>query len=546
MTSIIDSISVCITFSIAILLLLTYAQKRKSEQLSRFRGLMGWIFLWLVFNLVLKISHNHTVVLYSLRATFFTSTIMVYALMRFSLCFPEKIAPRSRLLEPIMRILMFIIGIISISDFVVDDYSLKGTLVLAQYHSGYYAYLAYIAFVYTLIIYFLLTQYRLSSRLKRLQSKFLFVGAITSMIAISTIDLLIPLITHSNTAANFGPYGIIFLVVCAFIAITRHHLFETKVLLSELWAFLLIIIILVWLFVNFSLGNLFGFLLVLSICTLFIKSVLSEAEKEEKLEKANNQLAKDKERLIEVDKLKDDFISMASHELNTPISAIKGYLSMVLVEKLGGEIPEKAQGYLETVFQSAQRLSAMVNDLLNVSRIESGRIHLIWEQTSIVDVIKQAITEVASKAEEAHHTLTFVKQNQHVPLTWFDNNRITEVIINLLGNAIKYTPPGGKISVTVGCEANSIVVSVEDNGKGIPEDKADRVFKKFSQVDIAHDEHKGTGLGMYISKKFIELHSGKIWFHSDGEGKGTTFYFSLPILAQKPYDPHEGEGTVLK
>jgi len=94
-------------------------------------------------------------------------------------------------------------------------------------------------------------------------------------------------------------------------------------------------------------------------------------------------------------------------------------------------------------------------------------------------------------------------------------------------------------------DEDKIVVSVEDNGRGIPKDKQNTVFEKFSQVDVLKDQVKGTGLGMYISKKFIELHNGKIWFHSEGEGKGTTFFFSLPILTKKPYDAHAGEDSVL-
>jgi signal transduction histidine kinase len=132
-----------------------------------------------------------------------------------------------------------------------------------------------------------------------------------------------------------------------------------------------------------------------------------------------------------------------------------------------------------------------------------------------------------------------------MPLTWFDVTRIMEVIINIIGNSIKYTDPGGKIEASVSADDKFITVAIKDNGRGIPKEKQDQVFSKFTQVDVLKDEVKGTGLGMYISKTFIELHKGKIWFESEGEGKGTTFFFSLPILKDKPVDPHEGEGAVL-
>jgi signal transduction histidine kinase len=218
---------------------------------------------------------------------------------------------------------------------------------------------------------------------------------------------------------------------------------------------------------------------------------------------------------------------------------------MILDEGIGGEIPPQAKGFLEKIYSASQRLAAMVKDLLNVSRIESGRIHLIYEQKPIEGLIDQAIGEILSKAKEVNQTLTFDKPTKAMPLTWFDVTRIIEVLINMIGNSIKYTQPGGKIEVSVSADTESITVAVEDNGRGIPKEKQDQVFSKFTQVDVLKDEVKGTGLGMYISKRFIELHKGKIWFESDGENKGTSFYFSLPIIKEKPVDPHEGEGAVL-
>jgi len=525
MPSILHSLSIVIILAIVILLVLTYLGQKSSRQLAIFRWLLFWIILWLLSNIALDFGDHHLLTLYILRVTFLTSILMVYMLYRFSLIFPNMLKISTPWQESLVKVTAAIVGVLSISPLLVADYSRNGAMVLARYAGGYYVYAAYIFILLAVIISNFIKQYRISPALKRQQSKYLFVGLIISTAIITAVDLVIPLVAQNNTASNFGPYGIIVWVVCSYLALTRQHLFQIKVLLSESWAILLITVICIWFSTHYSLGNLLVFLVIISICVLFIRSVISEARKEEELEHANRQLEEDKKHLVELDKLKDDFISMASHELNTPISAIKGYLSMVLVEGLGGEIPDKARQYLETVFQSSQRLSGMVSDLLNVSRIESGRIHLIWERKPIEEVIQQAITEVASKAREAHHRLTFDEPKQKMPLTWFDSNRITEVLINLLGNAIKYTPNGGKITVVAGYNADDIVVSVKDNGKGIPKEKAGRVFQKFSQVDVAKDEHKGTGLGMYISKKFIELHTGRIWFESEGGGQGHHLLF---------------------
>lgn len=279
-----------------------------------------------------------------------------------------------------------------------------------------------------------------------------------------------------------------------------------------------------------------------------IKSVNKEIKQREELANLANALEKANTKLEELDEQKDNFISMASHELNTPVAAIEGYLSMIIDEKMGGEINPKMREYLGNVYISSKRLAAMIKDLLNVSRIESNRIHIIYEEAQIEDTIKQSIAEIKPKADEVKHTLTFKEPEHKLPKTWFDVPRITEVLINMLGNSIKYTEPGGKITVEAHADADKIVVSVTDNGRGIPKEDYDKIFEKFMQVNVLTDQIKGTGLGMFITKNLVELHKGKLWFKSstDADDHGTTFYFSLPILKEKPADPHEGEGALFQ
>lgn len=377
----------------------------------------------------------------------------------------------------------------------------------------------------------------------------IFLGfSITAIIATAT-NFIIPLLTGTNELAKFGPFATIFLVGMTSYAITKNQLFDIKVITTEILVFILGIGALVDTFLSKSLlesALKTGLTLLIALGGYsLIKSIKQEISQKDKIQKLAKDLKEANDNLKQLDKTKDDFLSMASHELNTPIAAIEGYLSMILVEGLGGKIPDKARKYLASVFQSSQRLAHLVKDLLNVSRIESDRIHIIYEECQIIDLINQAIMEIGSKVQEKHHTLIFKQAKAKMPTTWLDKTRITEVLINIIGNSIKYTPEHGTIEVKVVHDDDKLVVSVSDNGKGIPKDRNDAVFQKFTQVDVLKDEVKGTGLGMYISKRFIELHKGKIWFHSDGADKGTTFFFSLPISAKKPYDPFDGEGSVL-
>ena len=374
----------------------------------------------------------------------------------------------------------------------------------------------------------------------------------TGLILVSLINIFVQVILRNLVGSDefyrFGNYSVVIFIAYTAYAIVKHQLFNVRVILTEIAVAIVNFAILEQIFLSRGVlqisVNIVLFLLVAFGSYMLVISVIREIKQKEDLAKFAGELKVANEHLKELDKLKDDFLSMAAHELNTPLAAITGYLSMILDEHIGGEVNPKIQKYLENMFISSKRLSLLIKDMLNVSRIESGRIHLIFSDTPIESVIEQAIAEIGSKAKERNQSLIFHKPKTKMPKTWYDASRVTEVLLNIIGNAIKYTDSGGKIDINVKNDDKFITVSVKDNGRGIPEDRKEAVFEKFSQVDVLKDEVKGTGLGMYIAKKFIELLGGRIWFDSE-EGKGSTFYFTLPILKDKPRDPHEGEGKVL-
>jgi signal transduction histidine kinase len=392
-------------------------------------------------------------------------------------------------------------------------------------------------------------KYKQSEGIQKSQLKSVLFGILISLVIAYMTNSLSFYIIGDYRFAAYGPYTTLIMIGFIAYAIIKDKLFDLKLIATEALVLLMLLGLLIDAILSSTFVEILLKALLLAIVAvvgyLLIKSVQHEIDQRQKIQKLVKNLEEANEHLKELDKVKDDFLSMASHELNTPIAAIEGYLSMILVEKMAGVLPPKAKQYLDSVFQSSQRLAHLVKDLLNVSRIESGRIHLIYEQKPMEDIIDQAVLEIGSKVKERQHTLIWQRPKKNLPLTWFDVTRITEVLINMLGNSCKYTDEGGRIEIKTYTDGDKIVVAIADNGKGIPKDKVDAVFQKFSQVDVLKDEVKGTGLGMWISQKIMELHKGKIWFHSDGENKGTTFYFSLPILAKKPHDPHEGEGSVL-
>ena len=240
------------------------------------------------------------------------------------------------------------------------------------------------------------------------------------------------------------------------------------------------------------------------------------------------------ERLKQVDKLKDEFVSLASHELRTPMTIIKSYL-WLFMDKKKGQLTDREMTYLERAYSSTERLINLVNDMLNVSRIESGRLTLKVQNIQIVDVIDRIVGELVPRAKQLGLKLSVVKPTTAVLPVSVDPDRIEQVLINLIGNSLKFTPSGGTISVSIIPHDKDVLVEIIDNGKGLSKENMGKLFQKFGTMGdnyLHKQEAQGTGLGLYLSKSLIEMHGGKMWVESQGENKGATFSFTLP------YAPH--------
>lgn len=237
----------------------------------------------------------------------------------------------------------------------------------------------------------------------------------------------------------------------------------------------------------------------------------------------------EKARFFEEDQLKSEFVSIASHELLTPTAAIEGYLSMILEEKMG-VVDKKAETYLWTVFQSSKRLSALVKNLLSVSRIESGRIKVEPKIFDLNEVVAQQLDQLQVKATEANLYLK-AKYPRHQASVFADPERVTQAVVNMISNGLKYTKQGG-VTVAVVEKPRFYEVQVTDTGVGVSEADRQHLFQKFSRIETSATAGiMGTGLGLYITKAIVELMGGSVWVKST-VGQGSTFAFSVP--KQKP------------
>ncbi len=238
------------------------------------------------------------------------------------------------------------------------------------------------------------------------------------------------------------------------------------------------------------------------------------------------------DRLKQLDKMKDEFVSLASHELRTPMTAIKSYLWMYLENKKNGSPSEKDTTYLEHALDATNRLINLVNDMLNVSRIEAGRYVIRQKEINLAKLAQDTFTELTPFASGQQITLHVDASGAENIQVMADPDKMKEVFINLAGNSIKFTPPGGSITVSFKIENDMIITNLTDTGKGMTKEDLDKLFQKFSSVGdsyLTKITMEGTGLGLYITKSIIEMHGGKIWVNSEID-KGSTFSFSLKIV----------------
>ena len=243
----------------------------------------------------------------------------------------------------------------------------------------------------------------------------------------------------------------------------------------------------------------------------------------------------------EMDRLKSEFISTVSHELRTPLTSIRGSLGMISSGKLG-EIPEKAERMIKLARRNSERLINLVNDLLDVEKIQSGKLEFHFERLDLTQLVKKSIESTRPFADE--HGVTF-EMGGSIPAAYItgDNDRLMQVMTNLLSNAAKFSSPGDKVEISVTREGNMIRVSVADQGLGIPEDFQDRIFERFTQADSSDTRIKGgTGLGLNISKAIVDVHKGIIDFHTT-HGQGSTFYFELREAAEMEMEAGKGPPT---
>ena len=231
----------------------------------------------------------------------------------------------------------------------------------------------------------------------------------------------------------------------------------------------------------------------------------------------------------EIDRMKDELVSVVSHELRTPLTAIRGSLGL-LQNSIKGTQLAKTERWVEIAVTNTDRLGRLINDFLDIERIESGLVAMEKRPCDVVELMEQAADLMRDMAENAGISLV----TSPVPGSlWADPDRIMQILTNLLGNAIKFSSEGGIVELTARLKGSQIMFRVRDQGRGIPTDKLETIFERFEQVDASDSRSKGgTGLGLTICRSLAQQHDGCIWAESV-LGEGSTFFLTLPVLEEE-------------
>jgi len=248
-------------------------------------------------------------------------------------------------------------------------------------------------------------------------------------------------------------------------------------------------------------------------------------ERTRELQRALAELSRKGRQLEVASEHKSHFLANMSHELRTPLNAIIGF-SQVLQQRLFGPINEKQEEYLDDILSSGNHLLSLINDVLDLSKVEAGQVELEVASLSLREALERGVVMVREPATK-HGVRLSLELEPGVDLVEGDERRLRQVIFNLLSNAVKFTPEGGEVVVATASRDHEVLISVTDTGPGIPPEDHERIFEEFQQTDVGVRQREGTGLGLALSKRLVELHGGRIWVESE-PGHGSRFVFTLP------------------
>ncbi len=363
------------------------------------------------------------------------------------------------------------------------------------------------------------------------QWKFLTWGFVLTFILVLLFSFLNFVFLRNLTGVQFGHLYTLPFVAFTSYAMIKHKLLNVKSVLAEIMVVVLNAIIFLQL-INSQTTPQFlvsGLVLVgtLIVGIQLIRGVEKEVKQRQQLEILTKQLELANEKLKTLDKARAEFISIASHQLRTPPSTIKWYLSAILSGDYG-KVPKNLEEQLKKTKQTNDHLISLIEDMLNVSRIERGKMEFLFEPTNVEELAQFAFEQLVPIAKDKKLEFKYQPPASPLPGIMADKEKLRQVMNNIIDNALKYTK-AGFVKVELSGTADQIIFKVQDSGKGVNAEEVGNIFQKYTRGKESVKQSAGLGLGLYVAQVIINQHKGKLWVESSGEGKGSTFLFSIPI-----------------
>lgn len=492
------------------------------------------VVFWMVSNYLANNPAGHP--LFWTRMTFVGSSVLAFILLNFAMTFPDN--------HEVPKFKVALLGLpcagiiyLLFTPYIIKDITIIPTGTGVAQGSLYLAYFMFFLGYVVASLVILIKKYLTSRGIQRTQLLFLFIGLAGSLLLGTMTNLIIPFLLKNDTLSSYGTFAAFIFIGFASYAIIKHHLLEAKIIITEVAT----VIVVVSLFIQ-AMQSIFSnkvpnsyvssvvFIAVAYGGYILVRSVLEETKKAKEVESVNRQLEKDKKDLVELDRMKDEFLQMATHELNTPITVIQGKLDMGIRENMC-KLDDEQKAFFQPILDNTTRLAHLSADVLNTARIDQHRLKINTSETDMDALLSQIVSGFEIKTKEKGNSIAYIPMSKTLPKLTVDQSKIGEVATNLITNANKFTE-NGKIAVTSKLRDDMVIISVADTGIGIDKEDQKHLFEKFYQVgrfDLDDpQEQQGSGLGLYISKNIIKLHGGDMWLESE-KGKGSTFYFSLPL-----------------
>lgn len=505
-----------------------YLQQKKNPINISFTLIALSNFFWTIAMIAFRWSQTQELALWWCRLLYFFPLFIAATFLHFSFVFRgQKRRLRKKELY-FLYLLTFSIGaLVFVPGVIIERIFFRPGLEKAIiFGTGYFVYFLYYFVYFSWAFLNLLRRLNCANFLVRNQARWIILGTFLPVSFGLVTNLILPwgYIFALNWFAQVG--SILFVGGIAY-AIVKYQLLNLRLIVAQILSIFLVSVLFlnIFYFDNFwrLILNLAIFLLGISFSAILIRSVVREIEQKEKIQNLANELKSANEELKKLDEVKSEFVSIASHQLRTPLSVIKGYAAMLLEEMKESEEKEA----INKIYLSNERLIKLVNDLLNLSRIERGKLQFEFRKTQLADVIESVISEFQMLARRRGLKLNYEKV--HLPLVKIDADKLRQVFVNIIDNAIKYTLHGG-ITIKTLLEDDAIVISIRDTGVGMRKEDLGAIYEKFQRGRAGSEIHpNGAGIGLYIANEIIKAHKGRMWAESSGLNQGTCFYLKLPL-----------------